>query len=401
MEIQTLYNLQAYDSKSTGSWSEAHTLQDGLPAKSQNLVRSSRSQSPVRASLPAGCSAPAMSTSKLAKGLPPETRQSDEIFGLGTLPSFGPSRWDYLAKPENWHPDRRQLHDRLIGESKAVAHNFAEAIERGGHPPTLFALRGNTATGKTRMAKQTIPVLAKALKESDAGCINPDIFKRALAEIPGKVKLSSAQVHAESCVLADRLETELRPLKTASGATASMLIDKRLSGAHEIDAYIKLAEETGRKVELCDIDAPLEQSLMGVLQRKPDGDAPRPPYVAVANGFSAIRGNRLDVIDKFVSKPNLGSYHLFGTDEGGSKVTVASVVNGELTIHDPQIYERITDLQGGTAYDVGDQVISPELIDRLTKGIDDPARATDARAALERYAGMTWSAALATHSSLT
>jgi hypothetical protein len=333
---------------------------------------------------------------------PPEPKRSDEIFGLGKLPPPGQSRWDYLAKPENWRPERRQLHDRLIGDAKAAAQSFAEAIERGGYQPTLFALRGNTATGKTRMATETIPVLANALKESGGvGCINPDLFKRPLAEIPGKAKLSSAQVHAESCVLADRLEDDLRLMKTASGATASMLVDKRLAGAHEIEAYIKLAEETGRKVELCDIDAPLERSLMGVLQRKPEGDAPRPPYAAVASGFSAVRGNRLDVIDKFVSAPALGNYHLFGTAENGSKVPVASVVNGELNIHDPQLYESIAAPQGVTAGATGDQVIDTALIDRLTKGIDDPARATDARDALEHYVGMTWSHALAAHSSLT
>ncbi|WP_235492113.1 XopAJ/AvrRxo1 family type III secretion system effector zeta toxin [Paracidovorax avenae] len=375
-----------------------HPLPAGFPALSQR----SRSASPsrVRASLPA--KVPETSGNEPAIRLPHETRGSDEIFGLGELPPPGQARWDYLAHPQTWRPERRELHYRLIGEAKVAARDFAEVIERGGHPPTLFALRGNTAAGKTRMATQAIPVLATALKESGgAGCINPDIFKNSLAKTPGRPKFTSAQVHAESCILADRLEEEIRWQKTASGAATSMLVDKRLAGAHEIDAYIEMAQETGRKIELCDIDAPLEQSLMGVLQRKPEGDAPRPPYVAVANGFSAVRGHRLDVIDKFLSNPALGSYHLFGTVGNGSKAMVASVVNGELSIHDPQLYEAITAPQGAQAGNTGDQVIDAVLIDRLTKGIDDPARAMDARTALERYAGMTWSNALATHSSLT
>ncbi len=221
----------------------------------------------------------------------PHPGGSDEIFGLGELPPPGQSRWDYLAHPQNWRPERRQLHDRLIGDAKTAAQDFAEVIERGGHPPTLFALRGNTAAGKTRMATQTIPVLANALKESGgAGCINPDIFKRSLAETPEGAKLTSAQVHAESCILADRLEDELRLQKTASGAAISMLVDKRLAGAHEIDAYIKLAQETGRKIELCDIDAPLEQSLMGVLQRKPEGDAPGHPTLRLPTDSRRFAG---------------------------------------------------------------------------------------------------------------
>ena len=323
------------------------------------------------------------------------------MHAIGKPPAPGRERWSYLAKAENWRTKRQQLHDELIGEAVTNALKFADVVERGGHEPTLFALRGNTAAGKTRMATQAIPVLASALKESNGACINPDIFKSRLANVPGHDKLSSAQVHAESCMLADRLEGDLRSRKTGSGAPASMLVDKRLAGSHEIEAYIKLAEQTGRKVELCDVDAPLERSLLGVLQRKPSGENPRPPYVAVSNGFAAVRRDRLDVIDKFIAKPELGSYHLFGTAPSGNKVKVASVVGGELTIDDPHLYKQITAPESAVASDTADKVIDTSLIDRLTSGMSDARHAHEARSALHAYAGMTWSQALQIHSSLT
>lgn len=152
---------------------------------------------------------------------------------------------------------------------------------------------------------------------------------------------------------------------------------------------------------MCDIDAPLELSLLGVLQRKPAGDSPRPPYVAVSSGFAAVRSNRLDVIDKFIAKPELGSYHLFGTSPTGDKLKVASVVGGELTIDDLQLYKGITAPVGAVAGDTADKVIDTSLIDRLTSGISDVHHAQEARSALQAYAGKTWSQALQIHSSLT
>jgi hypothetical protein len=178
-----------------------------------------------------------------------------------------------------------------------------------------------------------------------------------------------------------------------------MLVDKRLGGAHEVASYIKLAEETGRKVELFDIDTPLQRSLLGVLQRKPGGDDPRPPYAAVSAGFSAIRGNRLNVIDKFLAKPQLGTYHLYGTSATGEKMLVASVANGELTIHDPDKYAEITTPANSLPGNVGDTKINDETIKELTEGMP-AAIAANACEALQKYAGMSWSDALQAHSAL-
>lgn len=326
--------------------------------------------------------------------------RSDEMFAVGELPPVGSARWEYLDDPHNWHPERQKLHQELITDALQKASLFAEAIERTGREPTLFALRGNTASGKTRMANSSMPALAEAIEESGGGCVNPDLFKVRLAKVPGQPELTSASVHAESCVLADRLERELGGLKTASGKPASMLVDKRLGGAHEVAAYMQLAQETGRKVELFDIDAPLERSLLGVLQRKPGGADPRPPYAAVSAGFSAVRGNRLQVIDQFLANPTLGTYHLYGTSATGAKMPVATVTGGELMIHDPQAYAEIMDPASSLPGNVGDRKIDNETIKQLTEGMP-PTVAANAREALQPYVGMSWYDALRAHSALT
>jgi hypothetical protein len=356
------------------------------------------SVSPVRARLPAVGPAAAEAANDAPTRPDGDNRPTTELYTRGPIPPRGPLRWAHLAVAAHWQPERLKLHDRLIGEATSGALKFAEAVERAQLPPTLFALRGNTAAGKTYMAKKSHPVLADALKASGgAGVINPDAFKPALRDHSGPTRPSSERVHGESCVLADRLEEELKPMKTPSGAPASMLVDKRLAQPGEIGAYLEMAEQTGRKMELCDIDAPLERSLAGVLMRTPEGDDPVPPYLAIAHGFTGVRGNRLDVIDKLLDKPDLGNYQLFGTTEDGSKVKVASVENGELCIHEPQLYERITAPESAAVGFVGDRVIDAALIERLAGGIDDPQRAAGLRAALQRYEGMTWAQAVDAH----
>ncbi|PPV05900.1 putative type III effector protein XopAJ [Xanthomonas bromi] len=380
---------------------KTQTQFDNLPARPAGPKNSTTPHAYIHTSLPNSVPEGA-STSAMTHQQVPQFKGTDEIYSLGNLPSPGPERWKYLASPENWHPERRKLHEKLLAQARSSALTLAESLESDGCQPTLFALRGNTATGKTRIATKKIPVLAAALEKTGGkGCLNPDVFKSSLAKSETGVKiLSSAQVHSESCFLADQFEGELRSQKTGSGAIASIVIDKRLARAYEVDNYIDLAKGTGRKVELCDIDAPLENSLMGVLQRKPEGEDPRPPYPVVSSGFVAVRTNRMDVIDRFISDPSLGNYRLFGTAEDGKKVMVASVMSGELSIEDAELYEKVTSSQPSVTGELEDKIIDKELIDRLTNQMDDPERAANARAALEKHNGKSWSAALAAHSEL-
>ena len=78
---------------------------------------------------------------------------------------------------------------------------------------------------------------------------------------------------------------------------------------------------------------------------------------------------------------------------------VATVVNGELTLHDPDKYAEIMDPADSSPGDIGDQKIDDETIRQLTARMP-PAIAAVACEALKKYAGMSWSAALQAHSEL-
>lgn len=322
-------------------------------------------------------------------------KTSDELYGIAPLPPHGPARWQYLSDTRHWEKKRRELHQVLITEATAKALRFAEAVRRNeGTEPAIYAMRGNTAVGKTRTAITAIPLLAQALKASEGVSINPDIFKGRLRE---NGKLSSAQVHAESCVLSDQLEDTLVPLKTADGAAASILVDKRLAGAREIERYAGMAQGSKRKLVLCDIDAALEKSLVGVLERDPDGAHPVPPYRAVCDGFSAIRNNRIAVIDTFLANPELGSYSLHGTAASGDKIRVAGVEHGELVVYDKDLFSELIAMQDNVSTRMEKKIIDEPSIDALTKELD-AQRARHARDALAKYVGMSWMQALDTHS---
>jgi hypothetical protein len=187
-------------------------------------------------------------------------------------------------------------------------------------------------------------------------------------------------------------------MRTSDGAeVGSILIDKRLAFAHDVQSYIDMAKATGRSLNVYDVDAPLHVSLAGVLERQPDGPDPLPPFHIVASGFEAVRSNRKAIVEMFVADPSLGVYELYGTTPDGSKVKVAEVVNGELTIYDEAMYLDITAAPSEAADVFGNQVITAESIGEITAALS-AQRAEKVRSVLEPYIGRTWKEALDAHS---
>ncbi|WP_334187801.1 XopAJ/AvrRxo1 family type III secretion system effector zeta toxin [Noviherbaspirillum sp.] len=321
---------------------------------------------------------------------------SDALYALGPLPEERNARWDYLHHPENWAPERRRLQETLLADAVRNALSFAEAVVDSGRPPAIFALRGNTAAGKTSTVKRTMPMLADALDKYADGAVNPDIFKPRLRG-HGDARLSLSAVHAESCVLADRLTEKLIPLKTADGAPASILIDKRLAEKESVAKYVSLATTTNRQVLLSDIDAPLEKSLARVLARSPSGAHPVPPFSAVSEGFANVRANRAAVVDLFVRRRELAQYQLLGTARTGEHVKVAAVEQGELTIEHGDLFSELTTPPADIAERMARERIDERTIDALTRDLE-PERAEHLRAALYAYLGKTWAQALDAHS---
>lgn len=317
-----------------------------------------------------------------------------DLFVQGNVPKSGPARWKYIENPEVWAPERRALHVQLIAQAKKEAQKFADAAENGN--PTMHAMRGNTAAGKSRAVKQN-PELAGPMGKAPNAAVNPDNFKPRLMSEGGQ-SLTSSQVHSESSMLASRLETELLGMKTSDGKEmGSMLIDKRLPTVEDVMHYAELAKQSGRKLSLHDVDAPLEVSLAGVLERRPGGDDPLPPFDVVKTGFDAVRTHRKAVINLFRSNPDLGSYELYATKPTGERVKIAQVEAGEAKILDEDLFKEVIAGPDEAAELVASKTLTETVIKNLTAKL--PAeRAKAVAGILQKYLGQTWKAALDAHS---
>ena len=328
-----------------------------------------------------------------AKGAQKDTL---ELFGVGPVPEDANARWQYKNDPSHWSAQRQALHEKLLAQAKADALAFADAAPKG--EPTLYAMRGNTAAGKTRAVANNVPDLANTMKvTSNMGkrAVNPDAFKQQLMTADGQ-NLTSSQVHAESSMLADRFQQEMLDTKGADGKPVSMLIDKRLATLGDVQGYAQLAKATGRKFVLYDVEAPLEASLAGVLERQPGGADPLPPFEVVANGFKAIHENRAGVVALFQSDATLGSYELFGTKPTGERVPVATVKNGGLTVSDAEMYQSAIAGPDAIPELVGKSRITEPAIQDFTKDVPGDRR-TMMQNLLRKYIGWTWRDALDAH----
>jgi hypothetical protein len=308
--------------------------------------------------------------------------------------------WKYYEG--DWPAERLALHDKLIEQAKKDAQAFADAMEG---EPTLYAARGNTAAGKTRALKGNVPELKAGIDASgDMRAVNPDNFKKGLIEgTNSDPKPTTGQVHQESSMLTERLQKELLDpenglKKTGTNQPGNVLIDKRLLTVDDVAEYFNLAQSTGRKFALFDVDAPLESSLSGVLEREQPSVQmakgagaidPLPPFDVVAKGFKGIRDNRLKVIKFLRDKPGV-KYDLYS----GGKL-IAKIENGTFEIIDAAEYGKVVEMAPEDL--LANKVIDEALIDDLTKDITDADYKAKKRAALEKYKGKTWKQALDEH----
>jgi hypothetical protein len=181
------------------------------------------------------------------------------------------------------------------------------------------------------------------------------------------------------------------------------MVDGRLGGAADVASLAQEAKASGRKLNVYDVDAPLENSLMGVLMREHGGPD---PVVAIFDvigkgGFEPARANRQAVMELFENDPSLGRYELYGTKPNGDKFLVATVENGKLQVtKDGQgYYDLLTDGKDAAQQTekVRNTIIDDAEIQRATKDLPESGWKRDAIAALSRYKGLTWAEAIAKH----
>lgn len=327
----------------------------------------------------------------------------------GKIPSFeaytyesdlpnGAELEDHLDNPESWVPERNEMQQEIISAELQMAHELSERLD--DETPTVYAMRGNTAAGKTTAIRSSKD-FAKALDETGepSGSINPDTYKTTLKsnDAEGEIQVASHyQTHDEGSMIARQIAKRL------AESDSSMVIDKRLSKESNITELIELATERGKEVKILDVDVPLELSLVRVLGRKVGGDSPNVPFFAVAEGFSEIRRNRASLLKRVAEDEKIVNYTLKAADETGKSVEVASKVDGQMFInqeHEALLRQSVDGESTSAEIErLAETVITDEYIKSYIDKVhgDDPegSRAEQTRQSLVRYKNKTLKQAL-------
>ncbi len=274
----------------------------------------------------------------------------------------------FLDNPENWIPERREIHEVVVNQEYELAQQLSGRLDDA--EPTVYTLRGNTAAGKTTAVRAN-PSFTKALDShgEPSGSINPDTYKGILRNVEieeGKHVVSWQQSHEEGSMIARSIQSRI------SDSESSMVIDKRMAKSKNIDELMALAEKTGKKVKILDVDVPLELSLVRVIGRRVDGNAPTVPFDAIAEGFRDIRKSRAQLLQRAKEESGITEYVLMAAGEDGRSVEVARKVGeGEISIPEAtnDLFQQTVDSQTieQTIQQLAETVITEEYIDSYIK----------------------------------
>ncbi|WP_147446408.1 XopAJ/AvrRxo1 family type III secretion system effector zeta toxin [Corallococcus sp. CA047B] len=325
-----------------------------------------------------------------------------EAFTVGEPPKDG-SLWKWLEEPKNWVPERREFQQKLLNTELDKAQTLSDRLE----PNTVYALRGNTAAGKTTAVKNDPHLKSKVLDDQGelSGALNPDPIKAQIAEQHGG-KISTSQAHVEGSIISQRVENEM-----LSRPNSSVVYDKRFAGESDIPRMLKAVE--GRNVKIVDLEVPLETSSVRVLMRNPGTADPLVPFDAVEGGFKGVRQNRAELLagrpgefKGVIENEKITDYKLLVTDSSGKQVLVAEKRGG--TWFGPDTPEKqalfnkaVTENPAAEADRVKNTIIDDAFIDRQVGGITNPDFAQKMRARLTEYKGKTLGEALEQHSKKT
>lgn len=247
---------------------------------------------------------------------------------------------------------RQALQNQLLATAMTDAMAWANQFE--GKPPMLWALRGNTASGKTTTIKtyDALKTAVQATASNDFRGVNPDTFKEKLIteDLKTTPGLSNAQVHMEGSMLAKIHLTKLWG-KKLKGQPIAILIDQRLGEMTKIQALWSSCQASERGFSMVDIEAPLMVTVAGVFQRKDSGVDPLPPFEAFAQGgYVPSITERVRVIALFTDSIKAsGSYVVFSTNIARNNIEVATVTGGTLTKKNAALYTQIVPPDGKTA----------------------------------------------------
>lgn len=297
------------------------------------------------------------------------------------------------GKAEAYTPERQIWHQEVIEKTLADARELSERL---GPPPRIIAMRGGCGSGKTTAVRQRYGESGIFDANGDVpGAVKPDYFKTVIIEKARTdlgLAISSEQTHLESTGVC-RMYSD----KLVQEQGVSMLVDKQLDGAGDVEELIRAGHETGKSVEVLDNDIPIELSAFRVLRREIGGTDPNMPYQAVVRGYLGIRANRAQVVeacrDEIVSDYALRAFD----PETKEQIEVIKKVDGELVyVPGKEDLARGILAQGRSeamleAESVGEQEITESYIEDFVKRYgnpDDASWAKKVKDTLSPYLGL-------------
>ena len=204
-----------------------------------------------------------------------------------------------IDAPDFWQPERAEIQaygiQRQFEDAVALSESMRRAERELGIPPTIYALSGISAAGKTTACKKvgSFPGMIYETKENGdrgdpIGTLATDNSKSYLWMAGG----SCDQIHAESSMMMRKVDALWADYVSSVSGDCSEVRDKTFSELKDVEEIIKSAQETGRRISDLDIDVPFVVSAVGVMMRPKGSHEPHPAFGYLMDNYISMKETR-------------------------------------------------------------------------------------------------------------
>ncbi len=265
----------------------------------------------------------------------------------------------YLKDEAHFIPERHKDHYVVLLNATIEMMNMSRRYN--DEKPTIYAVRGNTATGKTFACKKD-DLFCKGLIGGEAiGALNPDTVKSELRK--NVFGVTNQQIHNEGAAISEKLISELKK----KAINSSLVLDARLAENSLVVDLANVAKSKQGNFKLLDIESPLLISCCRVLKRSIKKD-PCVPFQPIVNGYLMIRSHRGNVLKEVENNPAIVHYKLVVTLPDGTSGVAAIKKEGKFEVVNQSLLDASLAVPSEAEIKtVGNRVIDQALIEELQK----------------------------------
>lgn len=240
----------------------------------------------------------------------------------------------YLSENNHWIPERAAQHAVIATHQLLCMQNLSKKFNFPER--SLFAYRGNTASGKsTLVQKDLTPLGIKKIR----GVFTPDVFKLFLRKIKltgEKSILVNNQVHDEGVALFKSLLNAMQHKMTCQ----NLVMEGRFSTIEEFkENILKIARNHFGQMCLKDNASPLLTTLYRILQRDPFTHQ-CPPLNEIIKGHKESILYRRKLFEIVAKDSTVKEFKFFYQDESNQRYVVAEKKQKIFTVQHPELLER-------------------------------------------------------------